>query len=100
MATNQLSKIQKKGQVTIPAEYRERLGLKEGVWVAFTETPGGLLISPQEAVAMATLDKIGMALSEQGIDLDDLLESGAKTRNKLTEKKPTTTSYANASKRI
>lgn len=84
MPTNKLSRIQKKGQVTIPAEYQERLGLEEGDFVAFTETEAGLLISRQEVVAMDALDKIGQALAEQGISLEELLSSGADIREQLT----------------
>ena len=62
-----LSKVQKKGQVTIPIEIRENLGIQEGDFVAFIQTEEGVLISPQSVVAMRSLDQIGQALKEQGI---------------------------------
>ena len=46
-----LSKVQRKGQVTIPAGIRKKLGLKKGDLVAFVETEQGVLISPQDNVA-------------------------------------------------
>jgi AbrB family looped-hinge helix DNA binding protein len=81
------SRLQKKGQVTIPVEMRDRLGLKEGDLVAFIETENGILISPQEVLAMRALDRIGAALKEQGISLDELMESGRAARSKIIEEK-------------
>ena len=68
------SRVQKKGQVTIPVEMRDKLGLKEGDLVAFTETDDGILISRQEVLAMRALDRIGALLKEQGVSLDELME--------------------------
>jgi antitoxin PrlF len=82
-----LSKVQKKGQVTIPASMREKLGLKEGDLVAFIETEQGILISPREAIAMEALDKIGELLQEQGITLEELIESGRDIRGELMQEK-------------
>lgn len=45
-----LSRIQKKRQVTIPVEIRQRLGLVEGDLVAFIETDAGILLAPQTVV--------------------------------------------------
>src|SRR5258706_1735597 len=64
---SKLSVVQEKGQVTIPSEIREKLGLKKGDFVAFVETTQGVLITPREVVATETLAKIGALLKEQGI---------------------------------
>lgn len=45
------SKITKKGQMTIPVEYRRKYNLKEGVVVAFEETEEGLIIRPVPDIA-------------------------------------------------
>lgn len=45
-----VSRVQKKGQVTIPAEIRQKLGLAEGDLVAFIETQEGIVISPHTIV--------------------------------------------------
>lgn len=82
-----LSKVQDKGQVTIPVEIRRRLGLKKGDLVAFIETDAGVFISPQEVVAMEALDKIGEMLKEKGITLDELIESGREIRGEMLEEK-------------
>jgi AbrB family looped-hinge helix DNA binding protein len=70
MANEQkLSRVQKKGQVTIPIEIRDRLGIQEGDLVAFVETEQGVLIT------------------RQGIDLDDLIESGRQIRGDLIKER-------------
>lgn len=83
VAARNLVRVQEKGQVTLPADLRHRLGLKKGDLVAVTETPEGILITPQELVATRALDRIGEALREQGLSLDDLIESGRVERDAL-----------------
>lgn len=79
--------IQENGQVTLPVEFRKRYGLKKGDIVVFKETKEGLLISPREALAMKMLDEIGEMLEEQGISLDDLIESGREIRQEIYDEK-------------
>jgi len=45
-----LSKIQRHFQITIPAEIRKRLNLKEGDLVDFELSKEGILIKPQETI--------------------------------------------------
>ncbi|MGH2447522.1 MAG: AbrB/MazE/SpoVT family DNA-binding domain-containing protein [Chloroflexota bacterium] len=85
MATGhpKLVHIQEKGQVTLPAEVRRRLGLKKGDLVGITETNEGILISPQQVVARAALDRMGSILREQGVDLEELIGAGREIRGDL-----------------
>lgn len=83
MRTSKLSMIQEKGQVTIPAYMRRKLGLKKGDMVAFIETEEGILISPQEVIALDSLRKIGESLRSQGVTLEELMEGGRQTRGAL-----------------
>ena len=80
-----LSVVQEKGQVTIPTDIRKKLGLKKGDYVAFVETENGVLIAPREVVAMEALEKIGAMLKEQGITLEELMESGHEVRGELVK---------------
>lgn len=73
MAALKVSRLQKRGQVTIPMEIRQRLGLEEGDLVAFIETAAGVVISPQEVVPAEMLAKMESYLQQQGGALDDLL---------------------------
>jgi AbrB family looped-hinge helix DNA binding protein len=87
MAERKLVRIQEKGQVTLPVDVRRRLGLKKGDLVAIVQTPQGVLITPPEVIASEALDRIGNALREQGLTLDELIESGRAERGKLIEEK-------------
>jgi AbrB family looped-hinge helix DNA binding protein len=78
-----LVRIQEKGQVTIPAEVRKRLGLKQGDLVAVTATPEGALITPEEIIATKALNQIGAILKEQGHSLGELIEAGRGERDAL-----------------
>jgi AbrB family looped-hinge helix DNA binding protein len=59
-----LSRVQRKGQVTIPQEMRLRYGLKEGDLVAFTETEQGIVITPQKVVPAEPLEKLDRVMRE------------------------------------
>jgi AbrB family looped-hinge helix DNA binding protein len=82
---SKLSVVQEKGQVTIPSEIREKLGLKKGDFVAFVETEQGVLLTPREVVATETMAKIGVLLKEQGITLEELTASGRNLRGEIIE---------------
>ena len=86
MQTLKLSAVQEKGQITIPAEIRRKWGLRKGDLVAFVETEAGVVISPQEVIAMESLDQIGKILREKGVTLEELIESGREIRGKILEK--------------
>jgi AbrB family looped-hinge helix DNA binding protein len=66
--------IQENGQVTLPADWREKYGLKKGDVVSFIETDQGLLVVPREVMALEALDRIEQALKERGISLDEMFE--------------------------
>lgn len=75
-----VSVIQENGQVTLPAEFRKQYGLKRGDIVVFRQTEEGLLINPTQTLAVKLLDEIGEALKEQGVSLEDLIESSHSAR--------------------
>jgi len=85
MQTLKLSAVQEKGQITIPAEIRRKWGLRKGDLVAFVETEAGVVISPQEVIAMEALNQIGQILREKGVTLEELIESGREMRGKILE---------------
>jgi AbrB family looped-hinge helix DNA binding protein len=83
MSALNLSVIQERGQVTIPAAIRRKLGLKKGDLIAFTETEEGVVITRQEVVALDLLKEIGESLKAKGITLEELLEDGRAIRGDL-----------------
>lgn len=82
-----LSVVQEKGQVTIPREIREKLGLKKGDYVAFVETEQGVMIATREIIATEAMEKIGAALREKGITLEELMETGHDIRAQILKEK-------------
>jgi AbrB family looped-hinge helix DNA binding protein len=78
-----LVRVQEKGQVTLPAAVRKRLGLRKGDLVSVEVTPQGALITPQEVIATRALDRIGEALRERGLTLEQMIESGRDERAEL-----------------
>ncbi len=82
-----LVRIQEKGQVTIPTQVRKNLSLKKGDLVAVAETKDGILITPQQMIASNALDKIGEALKEKGLSLEELIESGRDIRGQIVNQK-------------
>jgi AbrB family looped-hinge helix DNA binding protein len=76
MARSRLLQVGEDGQVILPAEVRQRLGVDHGGTVALVETNDGVLIAREETIALAALDQIGAALAEQGVTLEELIESG------------------------
>ena len=82
-ATRNLVRVQEKGQVTLPAAIRRRLGIKKGDLVAVEETPEGVLITTRAMAAINGLTEIGDALREQGLTLEDMIERGKAIREEL-----------------
>lgn len=87
MPERKLVRVQEKGQVTLPTEVRKRLGLKKGDMVAVIETDGGVLITPQQVLATRALDRIGSVLREQGLSLEELLDSGREERASILKER-------------
>ena len=89
--------IQEKGQVTLPREWRERFGLKKGDLVSFTvDDQGRLVVAPRTAQAMEALDRIGDALREKGISLEEMLETIEETRQEMYDEDHSTRAVKNA----
>ena len=75
--------IQKRGQVTLPAELRQEYELKEGDRVIFERTEVGWVIKRQERDLEALLDELGQALKAKGLTLEELMESGREIRQEI-----------------
>lgn len=87
LMTKNMFTIQENGRVVIPMALRKRYRFNKGDVVTFEETDDGLLIRPQEAIAMKLLDDIGDALKAKGITLEELMESGRRARGELLKEK-------------
>lgn len=86
MAEQALARVTRRGQMTIPRELREALGIEPGDYVALRSLMGGVLISrasvtPQVTAANALhnlVASLGQAGEQRGIrdddDLDPIIE--------------------------
>jgi len=83
MKGRKLVRIQEKGQVTLPAEVRQQLGLKKGDLVAVEAAQGAVIITPQEVLATQALNRIGELLREKGLTLEELIAAGREERATL-----------------
>lgn len=68
------------GQVALPVDLREKLGLRRGDIVAVIETPNGLLLTSQRAAVERDLARVDTELREHGVSLDEMVESGREIR--------------------
>jgi len=72
-----LALIQKRGQLTVPADLRRKYGLEQGSVVAIIDEEDGIKLTPQEVMPADILERIGQALSQQGISLEELMSEEA-----------------------
>lgn len=87
MQARQFVRLQEKGQVTLPADMRRRWGLKKGDLMAVTETPDGVLIIPQEALAARDIAQVDAALQKFGLSLEQIVDSGREIRGRIVTEK-------------
>src|SRR4051794_14468197 len=76
-------RVNGRGEVTLPADSRRRLGLDHGALVVFEETADGILLTPLVDKAMNILDRLGEAFRAEGVTLEGMMDSGAEIREKL-----------------
>lgn len=66
-----VSKLTAKNQVTIPADVRQRLGVKSGDHVAFEVDGGNVIVRKAKAIDWAWSAAVGSTLSEWSSDADE-----------------------------
>jgi len=63
--SDQLVKVARKGQVTIPIEQRRKYGIKEGMKILVRDDPKGILLTPVQRIAdLAGIDAGKISLEE------------------------------------
>lgn len=71
------------GTLTIPSEVREALGAKPGAEYVLLETEQGVLVTTRRRIVDWALNAIGEELRENGVTLEELIESGREIRGDL-----------------
>ena len=87
MSAQNYTRVQQKGQITLPAEARRRLGIKQGDLVSVTETADGILITPSELITRREIAELDETLKESGITFEELIESGREIRDQLVKER-------------
>lgn len=86
------TRIGEKGQLTVPKQFREDLGLGIGAPFAVLRLGDGLILLPEQQRFDRLCQQIGSALSAAGITPDDVLKTLPAARERIFERR-----YGNAS---
>ena len=79
------SRVSSKGQITIPAELREDLGLREGTLVVFERRPEGAMLR-KGTTGEHPVDKV-YGILRLHTSVDDLLDEMRGPRPRVTRKR-------------
>lgn len=77
------TKIGEKGQLTVPKQYREDLGLGTGAPIAVLRLGDGLILLPQQQRFERLCQQISERLTAAGVTAKDLLASLPEARDRV-----------------
>jgi AbrB family looped-hinge helix DNA binding protein len=77
------TKIGEKGQLTIPKQFREDLGLGNGAPFAVLRLGDGLILLPEQQRFEQLCEQVSARLIGAGLTTDDLLATLPETRNRV-----------------
>jgi AbrB family looped-hinge helix DNA binding protein len=77
------TKIGEKGQLTVPKEFRDELGLEAGAPFAVLRLGDGLILLPEQRRFDALCERISSTLTAAGVAADDVMASLPQTRDRL-----------------
>jgi AbrB family looped-hinge helix DNA binding protein len=75
--------IGEKGQLTVPKQFRDDLGLKPGAPVAILRIGDGLILIPEQERFEKLCDEIGGAFARSGVTTESLLETLPQIREEI-----------------
>jgi AbrB family looped-hinge helix DNA binding protein len=77
------TKIGEKGQLTVPKQFREDLGLGAGAPLAVLRLGDGLILLPELQRFAQLCEQVGARLTRAGLTPDDLLTTLPEARNRV-----------------
>jgi AbrB family looped-hinge helix DNA binding protein len=77
------TKIGEKGQLTVPKQFREDLGLGNGAPFAVLRLGDGLILLPEQQRFEQMCERVSAQLTSAGLTSDDLLETLPAARNRV-----------------
>ena len=76
-------KVDAEGNLTLPMELRESLGLQIGDTLKVMQTDDYVLLIPKRLLVPEFAEYMSKLLAEKGLTVDDLLASGEEIRDEL-----------------
>ena len=77
------TKIGEKGQLTVPKQFREELGLGNGAPFAVLRLGDGLILLPEQQRFEQLCEKVSARLTGAGLTPDDLIATLPEARNRV-----------------
>jgi AbrB family looped-hinge helix DNA binding protein len=77
------AKIGEKGQLTVPKQFREDLGLATGAPFTVLRLGDGLILLPEQQRFMRLCEQVSAALAGAGVAPEDVLATLQKTRERV-----------------
>ena len=77
------TRIGEKGQLTVPKQFREDLGLASGAPFAVLRLGDGLILLPEQQRFQQLCERVSSALSGAGLSPDDLLATLPEARERV-----------------
>jgi len=77
------TKIGEKGQLTVPKEFREDLGLGNGAPFAVLRMGDGLILLPEQRRFEQLCERVGSSLTAAGLKREDLLATLPEARTRV-----------------
>jgi AbrB family looped-hinge helix DNA binding protein len=81
------TKIGEKGQLTVPKQFREELGLEAGAPFAVLRLGDGLILLPEQRRFDNLCERISSTLTATGVAAEDVLSTLPQTRERLFERR-------------
>jgi len=81
------TRLGEKGQMTVPKEYREAMGLQTGAPVAVLRVGEGLILMPEQARFQHLCDSLASALEGAGITEADLQSTLEESRRRVVARR-------------
>jgi AbrB family looped-hinge helix DNA binding protein len=81
------TKIGEKGQLTVPKEFRDELGLEPGAPFAVLRLGDGLILLPEQRRFDTLCERISSTLTAAGVAVEDVLATLPQTRQRLFERR-------------
>src|SRR5271167_4443318 len=81
------TKIGEKGQLTVPKQFRQDLGLGTGAPFAVLRLGDGLILLPEQRRFDVLCERISSTLTSAGVAAEDVLATLPQTRERLFERR-------------